>query len=893
MGNETKTVISVECIDQTLRMTQAPTIASGGVKENAVEFTFGALWDDLILFAVFYRKPSEVYHVRIEDGRCIVPREVTRNPGCFFLGVMGAKDGVTRTSTVLSYRVEAGAITDGIEPPEPTPSIYAQILASVQSAEQIAQSVRDDADAGKFNGAKGEKGDTGAQGVQGVQGIQGVKGEPGKDGVSPSVEISRSGDTTTIAITDASGVHTAGIKDGSKGDKGDKGDPGAPGMDGSDASVTAENVEKALGYKPVQDVQVNGKSVLANGIANVPIAEKESPGVIKVDDYSIGVTQNGYLFLYDSRLGDIDARSANIAISPYGIDYAVKAAMCDGKGAEWTANEQKSAQKRMGIAIPQIDDASVSPSAPWSSRQIVDALCPSISATGNPVVCYPVAGYPLDAAASWMPRQEGSGDPGFKNLIDIRTYTVTARINGDTLIIPGKLGGGNTVDGCFKNIAVSEEAIYTFSYVHTGFDRIVIQVFDSDHSNIGASDVSIGDWTYHESYHGYYGAVGSGKQIVIPAGVASIDIYFCLWTNSADNSTYDKIMLEKGASATAYAPYANIRPIHGLTSVTVTRCSANILHYTPPIHGFQNGITYDVDGDRITLDGGTPTGSVYILLTGGYESTDLGYPPMITPGQKYSLSRYVQLHFYKKDGTAYCPKATTFIAPPMDDVKTYGIFVSVFTSESVSNVTVQPTITVGENPATYEASYKGASTTLTLSEEVYGGKVDIATGEGTNEWAYMEFDGTEPWYYNTGRFFLADAIPVWPENGFPEEAYSSHAKYVQNIEFNGDSEFSIRGYDMQMGWVGFSISSITTVEGFKAWAAAQYAAGTPIQVVYRRSAPALLTTTGQQSIAALPGVNIIQTDADTVTVTGRADPIHVISTLTDRVAALETAAANA
>lgn len=107
MGNETKTVISVECIDQTLRMTQAPTIASGGVKENAVEFTFGALWDDLILFAVFYRKPSEVYHVRIEDGRCIVPREVTRNPGCFFLGVMGAKDGVTRTSTVLSYRVEA------------------------------------------------------------------------------------------------------------------------------------------------------------------------------------------------------------------------------------------------------------------------------------------------------------------------------------------------------------------------------------------------------------------------------------------------------------------------------------------------------------------------------------------------------------------------------------------------------------------------------------------------------------------------------------------------------------------------------------------------------------------------------------------------------------------
>lgn len=353
MGNETKTVISVECIDQTLRMTQAPTIASGGVKENAVEFTFGALWDDLILFAVFYRKPSEVYHVRIEDGRCIVPREVTRNPGCFFLGVMGAKDGVTRTSTVLSYRVEAGAITDGIEPPEPTPSIYAQILASVQSAEQIAQSVRDDADAGKFNGAKGEKGDTGAQGVQGVQGIQGVKGEPGKDGVSPSVEISRSGDTTTIAITDASGVHTAGIKDGSKGDKGDKGDPGAPGKDGSDANVTAQNIQTALGYVPVKDVQVAGSSVLVGDVANVPMADTNIPGVIKAGNATeSGIWfENGIPKISFATNDQIQTRNGQRkSIVCTNLDYAVKAAMCDGKGAAWTAAEQKAARERMGIS---------------------------------------------------------------------------------------------------------------------------------------------------------------------------------------------------------------------------------------------------------------------------------------------------------------------------------------------------------------------------------------------------------------------------------------------------------------------------------------------------------------------------------------------------------------
>ena len=324
MGNETKTVISVECIDQTLRMTQAPTIASGGVKENAVEFTFGALWDDLILFAVFYRKPSEVYHVRIEDGRCIVPREVTRNPGCFFLGVMGAKDGVTRTSTVLSYRVEAGAITDGIEPPEPTPSIYAQILASVQFTEQIAQSVRDDADAGKFDGAKGDKGD--------------------------------------------------------KGDKCDKGDPGAngaPGKDGSDATVTAQNIEAALGYAPVKDVQVAGTSVMTDGVANVPIATKLLNGVMRPDFYGIGVSATGILYVQNTSNINITNRVSSTPLTAYNLDYAVKAAMCDGKGTAWTADEQKAARERMGIpgGYELIEEITIAEGNVSVITRDVDRLC--------------------------------------------------------------------------------------------------------------------------------------------------------------------------------------------------------------------------------------------------------------------------------------------------------------------------------------------------------------------------------------------------------------------------------------------------------------------------------------------------------------------------------------
>ena len=63
----------------------------------------------------------------------------------------------------------------------------------------------------------------------------------------------------------------------------------------------------------------------------------------------------------------------------------------------------------------QIDDTTVGPDA-WSSKHIVDMLCPPIEETGNPAVCYPVAGYPLRCKVSWEPTQEGSGDPSPDNI---------------------------------------------------------------------------------------------------------------------------------------------------------------------------------------------------------------------------------------------------------------------------------------------------------------------------------------------------------------------------------------------------------------------------------------------------------------------------------------------
>lgn len=97
----------------------------------------------------------------------------------------------------------------------------------------------------------------------------------------------------------------------------------------------------------VNDVQVNGTSVLVDGVANVPLAGAETAGVMKVS--GAFKTDGSTLALSANSSSWINLRTSNRILTNNLIDYAVKAAMCDGKGAAWTADEQTAAQQRLGI----------------------------------------------------------------------------------------------------------------------------------------------------------------------------------------------------------------------------------------------------------------------------------------------------------------------------------------------------------------------------------------------------------------------------------------------------------------------------------------------------------------------------------------------------------------
>lgn len=95
------------------------------------------------------------------------------------------------------------------------------------------------------------------------------------------------------------------------------------------------------------DVQIDGQSIVENGIANIPIANVEKAGLISYSStYGLGRIGTNLVPLDWSNF--VDKR--NVAFMSYSkLDYAVKQAMCDGKGASWTEEEQAAARARMGV----------------------------------------------------------------------------------------------------------------------------------------------------------------------------------------------------------------------------------------------------------------------------------------------------------------------------------------------------------------------------------------------------------------------------------------------------------------------------------------------------------------------------------------------------------------
>lgn len=130
MSNYTK--INVRVTGQSIQKENYPLIASGGVNNVKVHFTFCSLWNGLAKTAVFYVDPKQAYKVLLdEDDTAIVPSEVIDEQGEFCVGVFGVNDDQVFPSDYVRVTVHKGAASiEAVDPAEPTPDIYQQIAAA-------------------------------------------------------------------------------------------------------------------------------------------------------------------------------------------------------------------------------------------------------------------------------------------------------------------------------------------------------------------------------------------------------------------------------------------------------------------------------------------------------------------------------------------------------------------------------------------------------------------------------------------------------------------------------------------------------------------------------------------------------------------------------------------
>ncbi len=191
-------------------------------------------------------------------------------------------------------------------------------------------------------------------------------------------------------------------------------------------------------------------------------------------------------------------------------------------------------------------------------------------------------------------------------------------------------------------------------------------------------------------------------------------------------------------------------------------------------------------------------------------------------------------------------------------------------------------ITLGSTAPTTYTPYIGQTNTLTLPETVYGGEVDAVTGEGKETWKTLTLDGTENWikWESSNTVLLANAFG--DRRSIDLKAICSHIMTTKSIVSWTNLVNCMQVTDNA---IGVNIAGKTEdVETWKSYLAAYCAAGTPVQICYMPTKPVPLTATGAQPLPALAGVNTVLTDADSATVTGRADPIKRITDLEDATA---------
>lgn len=329
----------------------------------------------------------------------------------------------------------------------------------------------------------------------------------------------------------------------------------------------------------------------------------------------------------------------------------------------------------------------------------------------------------------------------------------------------------------------------------------------------------------------------------------------------------------------------NIRPIKGRDSVTVERCGENLVkfpYYTSSYN--KNGLVFTAKQDgSITVDGTATANTFYVLNYGLDKRLPMNTPMTLSgcPAGGALKSYYIGLYIGGKwftdvgDGNTNVKLTTRKTDSRVE--------VSIAKGVVCNSLTFYPKIEVGTTITPY-SKYQGSTNTMTLPETVYGGEVDAVTGKGQETWQLLNNPSSYTYYegLDEGGWVQSEDAVAWYL--YDPTLFSRKAKILSNIfNFVPDVGHTAKPYLIGSAnhLIAFRLprSVAATEKDVKNWLASNN-----VEIAFETITQTPFTATGAQPIPAIAGVNTVLTDADSVTVMGRADPIKRITDLEDAVA---------
>ena len=387
------------------------------------------------------------------DGDALdVPPEVTKEAKDGVLVLAGLASGVQRASCNVEYLILEQAGVYGGADAEPTPELAAQVLEAALQAKADAKAAAEDAAAAKANADKAKGDAEKAQQAAENAAADAAKAGPYAEAARAAQEAAESARDEAIAAQQAAenaaaaaaasksaadtlaaeAARAAQAAENSKAAANNAAnlagenataaqqaadtataaanDAGQSASDAAASKAAAETAAKAAKDAQAAAAAAKAEAVKAQEAAQTAAksAQDAQAAAEKARDEA-KTAQKGAEAARDTAAKSAEAAAKSEANAKQSADTLAESV------ENVVANTAAVAELKQQVKNITPDDSTIG-GKPWSSKHIIDMLCPPLEESGNPVVCYPVAGYPLGVKAKWEPTQEGTGTPSPENI---------------------------------------------------------------------------------------------------------------------------------------------------------------------------------------------------------------------------------------------------------------------------------------------------------------------------------------------------------------------------------------------------------------------------------------------------------------------------------------------